>query len=104
MDQHDYGMFAKGYRYKLIPTDGSFAPLYSKTAECGPLLRSYPDKKFDVVKMAKLKEGATIGALYFGAGTLVRIQSHVGTFWEVFAIDEQSRVHHTVLPATDLEM
>jgi len=42
-------LYAKGYRYKCNPTSRKFDPLYVKTStEIGPLLRTYPDERFDV--------------------------------------------------------
>ena len=48
----DNGMFSKGYRYKLVPTSGAFAPLYSKQlAQIGELLRDYHSDKFIISKL-----------------------------------------------------
>ena len=42
-------LYAKGYRYKCNPTSRKFDPLYVKTlTEIGPLLRTYPEERFDV--------------------------------------------------------
>ena len=46
---HDQKMHDKGYRYKLIPKNANFEPLYAKTLmNIGPLMREYPDTRFDV--------------------------------------------------------
>ena len=50
--EHDQAMFNKGYRFKVTPTDGSFESLYTKEImDIGPLMRGYPNNRFDVVKM-----------------------------------------------------
>ena len=42
MTENDKKMFNTGYRYKLVPTSGAFAPLYSKRIEhVGEVLRDY---------------------------------------------------------------
>ena len=42
-------LYAKGYRYRCEPKSRRFAALYVKRLdEIGPLLRSYPDERFDV--------------------------------------------------------
>lgn len=48
--QHDEAMYDKGYRYKLIPLNAEFEPLYSKTlGGIGPLIRGlYKDTLFDI--------------------------------------------------------
>lgn len=48
--QHDEAMHDKGYRYKLIPLNAEFEPLYSKTLSgIGPLIReNYKDIIFDI--------------------------------------------------------
>ena len=52
MTDNDKKMFDKGYRFKLTPTDHSFEPLYVKALhECGPLMRSYPNNRFDSVRL-----------------------------------------------------
>jgi hypothetical protein len=47
MTENDKKMFAKGYRYKLVPSSGAFAPLYSKRIEqVGEVLRDYHNDLF----------------------------------------------------------
>jgi len=49
----DKGMFAKGYRYKLVPTSGAFAPLYGKRIEqIGELLRDYHSDRFIITTLS----------------------------------------------------
>ncbi len=49
---HDQKMYEKGYRYKIDPKNHEFDPLYSKTLHnIGPLLRSYPEHRFDISKI-----------------------------------------------------
>jgi len=50
---HDCKMAAKGYRFRLTPTDKSFEPLYAKNlSDIGPLMREmYPEKRFDIEKI-----------------------------------------------------
>ena len=52
MTENDKKMFAKGYRYKLVPSSGAFAPLYSKRVEhVGEVLRCYRSDKFFISKL-----------------------------------------------------
>lgn len=45
----DEVMHNKGYRYKLIPINAAFAPLFAKTLnDIGPLMRDYKDTRFDI--------------------------------------------------------
>lgn len=46
----DTAMYAKGYRYRLIPRDKSFEPLYAKTIKDCTMIKTelYRDKKFFV--------------------------------------------------------
>lgn len=54
-------LYAKGYRYKCNPTSRKFDPLYVKTStEIGPLLRTYPDERFDVHEINKRGERKVI--------------------------------------------
>jgi len=48
----DEGMHGKGYRYKLIPLNATFLPLFAKTLDAiGPLFRDYKDTRFKVVPL-----------------------------------------------------
>jgi hypothetical protein len=48
----DEAMHDKGYRYKLTPLNANFLPLFTKTlAQLGPLMRDYPDTRFDVTPL-----------------------------------------------------
>lgn len=49
---HDELMYDKGYRFKLVPTNGEFEPLYAKTiADVGSLMRSWPNIRFNIISM-----------------------------------------------------
>ena len=49
---HDSRMFAKGYRYKLEFLNRDCDPLYAKTIDdIGPLMRQWPEDRFDLVKL-----------------------------------------------------
>lgn len=100
---HDYGMFAKGYHYKLIPLDNSFEPLYSKyLSNVGELLASYPDKRFLTVRMAALKHGSTIGGQHFSSGHVVQIAGRQDGFYTVTAARNDGFIGESVLVAGDL--
>jgi hypothetical protein len=56
----DAKMFAKGYRHKLSPQSKKFEPLYVKTAmDAGPVMRDYPDERFDVTALEAVAEKCT---------------------------------------------
>jgi hypothetical protein len=47
--EHDQAMWAKGYRYKLVDTDGKIEPLYAKTlADIGTFCRDWQYTTFDI--------------------------------------------------------
>lgn len=49
---HDTKMRNKGYKYRLTPTTKRFEPLYAKTlAQVGPLMREYPNDRFETVEI-----------------------------------------------------
>lgn len=75
-DAIDQGMYSKGYRYRLAPQSGKFEPLYAKAlTNIGPLMRDYPNEKFDVVRLATLRTSQIIAGELFLAGTLVHMHN-----------------------------
>jgi hypothetical protein len=102
----DYGMFQKGYRYRLTPVDKSFKPLYTKLLdEIGPLMRDYPEKRFDVDTLARLKVGRSIMGSFFGPGTLVVLRRRLdgSGLNDVTAFMPNGRARDGVLPSDELE-
>lgn len=67
-ESHDKIMFEKGYRYKIIPTNHEMESLYvKKILELGPLMREFPNIKFDIKKledpnMSEMERREEIGA------------------------------------------
>jgi hypothetical protein len=102
----DYGMFEKGYRYRLTPVDKSFKPLYTKLlTEVGPLMRDYPNKRFDVDTLGRLKAGRSLMGSFFGPGTLVVLKNRQdgSGLNDVTAFMPNGKPRDGVLPNADLE-
>ena len=93
----------RGLRYKVSPRSKAFEPLYVRTlAECGPVMRQFPNEKFSVGVLPESLEDMNGQPIYEGNDTLfIPIPRHLARTIDGGCQCEYCKAHPEVTPKWD---